>query len=387
MQTIARANRIYEGKNNGLIVDYIETYTSLLDALAIYGTGNKVTGTTGGIEPPVKPKEELIKQLEETLKNTEKFLSEEVNFDINILINSSGLAKIAAMDKAINAVYTNDETKYKFQLLAREVFKKYKALMPDTLLYVYAPRKNAIDVIYTAIEDNIESADVSEIMNKIQNVVDESIENMVKEPTEDKGKIIDLSGLDFELIEKYFLKTPNKNAVVQSLKNKIEKQLKRMVEQNPFRVDFYQYYQEIIDEYNRGKDTVTIEETFKKIIEFVNSLSEEEARVKREGLTDEQAAIFDILRKSTLNEKEKKMVKEIAVELLAELKKDKLKVEQWSEKTVTASAVFNTVNNTLFNRLPFPTYQIDDIDLRVTMIYDHLQQQYYGGGVSIYGPY
>jgi type I restriction enzyme R subunit len=47
MQAIARANRISEGKNNGLIVDYIETYTSLLDALAIYGAGGGRTGEGG----------------------------------------------------------------------------------------------------------------------------------------------------------------------------------------------------------------------------------------------------------------------------------------------------------------------------------------------------
>ena len=178
MQTIARANRISEGKNNGMIVDYIETYTALLDALAIYGS----TGTGGsgrGIEPPVKPKEELIRQLEEALENTETFLLDEVSFNLNDLVIAEGLAKIAAMERGMNAVYTNDETKRKFQLLAREVFKKYKAIMPDIVLNNYAPRKNAIDAIYTAIEDNIESADVSEIMKQIQNVVDESIENMV----------------------------------------------------------------------------------------------------------------------------------------------------------------------------------------------------------------
>jgi type I restriction enzyme R subunit len=33
-----------------------------------------------------------------------------------------------------------------------------------------------------------------------------------------------------------------------------------MVDQNPLRVDFYKRYQEIIDDYNRGKDAVTIDE-------------------------------------------------------------------------------------------------------------------------------
>ena len=387
MQTIARANRISEGKNNGMIVDYIETYTALLDALAIYGAGETTGGGKGGEEPPVKPKEELIKLLEEALEQTETFLLDEVSFNLNDLVEAAGLEKIAAMERAVNAVYTNDETKRKFQLLARAVFKKYKAIMPDTILNLYAPRKNAIDVIYTAIEDNIESADVSEIMKQIQGVVDESIENMVAEPSLDTGKIIDLSGLNFELLEQHFLKSKNKNAVVQSLKDKIEKQLKQMVERNPLRVDYYIRYQEIIAEYNLGKDAVTIEATFKKLIDFVNSLSAEEAETKREDLTEEQKAVFDILRKPTLTEADKKRVKEIAIELLEELKKEKLKVDQVWEKNETSAAVFNTVNKILFDQLPYPTYQTDDIDLRTNLVYNHLRNQYYGGGKSIYGAY
>lgn len=388
MQAIARANRISEGKNNGLIVDYIETYTALLDALAIYGSGGDESDGGENKEPPVKPKEELICQLEEALETTELFLKDEVNFDLLELINATGLQKLAAMEKAVNAVYTNDETKRKFQVLAREMFKKYKALQPDKVLNQYAPRKNAIDVIYTAIEDNVESADVAEIMRKIQKVVDDSIENMVAESDYNEGKIIDLSALDFDLLEQYFLKTKNKNAAVQALKDRLEKQLKRMVERNPLTVDYYKRYQEIIEEYNRGKDEVVIKETFRKLIELVNSYSEEQADAKREGLTDEQKAIFDILRQGKkLEEKDKNEIKKISIQLLEELKKDKLKVEQWSDKSVTAAAVFNTISKTLFETLPYPTYHTDDIDLKTNLVYEHLKHQYFGGGVSVYGHY
>ena len=388
MQAIARANRISEGKNNGLIVDYIETYTALLDALAIYGSGSEPEKKGEKEKPPLEPNTELIHLLEETIVAAESFLQDEVNFDLEELIIAAGLHKLAAIEKAVNAVYTNDETKRKFQILAREVFKKYKALQPHKVLNQYAPRKNAIDVIYTAIEDNIQSADVTDIMRKIQSVVDKSIENMVAEPSHNDNKLIDLSGLNFELLEQYFLKTKNKNAAVQSLKDKIEKQLKQMVERNPLTVDYYKRYQEIIDEYNRGKDEVVVKETFRKLIELVNSYSEEEADTKREGLTDEQKAIFDILRYGkNLEEKEKNEIKKISVELLDELKKEKLKVEMWADKSVTAAAVFNTVSKTLFEALPYPTYQTDDVDLKTNLIYSHLKQQYFGGGISIYGQY
>ena len=388
MQAIARANRISEGKNNGLIVDYIETYTALLDALAIYGAGGE-QGNDGGeqSEPPVKPKEDLIHQLEEALTVIEFFLLDEVGFDLQELMNTSGLEKLFVMEKGVNAVYTNDETKRKFQVLAREVFKKFKALQPDKVLKEYAPRKNAVDVIYTAIENNIESADVSEIMKKIQDVIDASISTIAAEPTLDSGKIIDLSGLNFKVLEQYFLKMPHKNTAVQSLKDKIERKLKVMIDRNPMRVDFYQRYQEIIDEYNRGKDSVTIEETFKKLIEFVNSLTEEEIDTKREGLTEEQKAIFDILRKQNLSESDRGKIKLIAVELLNELKKDKLRVDQWYEKYETTASVYKLVNDKLFLSLPYPTYQTDEVDLKTNMVFEHLKHKYYGGGISVYGAY
>ena len=231
MQAIARANRISEGKNNGLIVDYIETYTALLDALAIYGASGEAGGGDSEPTPPVKPKEELITQLEAALETTENFLHDEVGFELPELIKAEGLYKLAALDKAINAVYTNDETKRKFQVLTREVFKKYKALQPDKILNQYASRKNALDAIYSAIENKV------------------------------------------------------------------------------------------------------------------------------------------------------------AIELLDELKKEKLKVEQWADKSLTAAAVFNYVSNTLYEVLPYPTYETDDIDIKTNLVYEHLKKQYYGGGMSVYGHY
>jgi type I restriction enzyme R subunit len=67
--------------------------------------------------------------------------------------------------------------------------------------------------------------------------------------------------------------------------------------------------------------------------------------------------------------------------LLRRTKKDKLKVEQWADKSVTAAAVFNTVSKTLFETLPYPTYQTDDIDLKTNLVYEHLKHQYFGGGI------
>ena len=75
MQTIARANRVHKDKNNGLIVDYIETYKALLEALAIYGDSDNKGGGMGEMTTPVKPLEELVEEVRLSPKNNRGFSS------------------------------------------------------------------------------------------------------------------------------------------------------------------------------------------------------------------------------------------------------------------------------------------------------------------------
>lgn len=65
------------------------------------------------------------------------------------------------------------------------------------------------------------------------------------------------------------LKNPAINEQIRAVldaESEDEKKPKRMVGRNPMAVDFYKRYQEIIEEYNRGKDEVVIKETFRKLI-------------------------------------------------------------------------------------------------------------------------
>ena len=57
MQTIARANRVFKDKANGLIVDYVGVFRNLQKALAIYAPPE------GGVDTPVKSKAELVEML------------------------------------------------------------------------------------------------------------------------------------------------------------------------------------------------------------------------------------------------------------------------------------------------------------------------------------
>ena len=60
MQTIARANRVFPDKDNGLIVDYIGVFRDLERALAIYGAAN----AEAGVDSPIQDKSELLAALD-----------------------------------------------------------------------------------------------------------------------------------------------------------------------------------------------------------------------------------------------------------------------------------------------------------------------------------
>jgi type I restriction enzyme, R subunit len=118
MQAIARANRVYPGKDCGVIVDYNGMLKSLREALAQYaGDGDEVD--LG--DEVVAPIEELIADLIEAINATEQHLLG-LGFDATHLRGATGFSRIQALRDAVDAVYTSDETKRRFEIMAREVF-------------------------------------------------------------------------------------------------------------------------------------------------------------------------------------------------------------------------------------------------------------------------
>jgi type I restriction enzyme R subunit len=381
MQTIARANRIHEGKNNGLIVDYIETYKALLEALAIYGDSGSKGNVAEADDVPVRPLEELIADLSETVEATELFLKDECKFDLNSIINASdNLYRIKFIQEGYNALCKNDETRNKFGILSREVFKKYKALMPDNSIYEFKEQRDAINALYSLMNDKIDEADITHLVSQVQYVVNQSIEslNVVLEQAEGYGQKIDISGLDFKKIEEEFLKIEgNKNVAVQSLKDRVAKKLNKMVEDNPTRVDYYERYQEIIENYNNGKEYANVKELFDALILLLGDLSEEEKRAEREFLEEDELTVFDLLNSGKkVSDKEKNEIKETARKLLERLKSNEFKVDHWVDKIQTASAVKKTINDHLYQTLPYPTFGDGDIVVKTEILFNYFKGRY-----------
>ncbi|SFJ78100.1 type I restriction endonuclease subunit R [Thermoflavimicrobium dichotomicum] len=377
MQTIARANRVHEGKNNGLIVDYCGILKNLRKALATYaGQGDHGRKLEKGEKDPTKPEEDLLSDLAESISMIHTFLQKR-GASLDDIIEKTGFQRNAAIVTAKEAANENDETRKRFEVMCREVFKKFKACLNIEEVNQYRKEVDAINIIYRSLQKDREKVDISDILQELRKVVDESITTVPKEYKQTTP--FDISAIDFERLRKEFEKSKTKNTTVQNLRHAIEQRVKRLLNQNPLRIDLQKRYEEIISEYNREKDRQTIEATFESLIRFVEELDAEEKRAIREGLDEESLAIFDLLIKPNLTKKEIKRIKKVAIELLETLKAEKLKVDHWSEKKATRDAVRTAIFDFLWNDetgLPVDHYDEEDVKEKAEAVFRHVFRVY-----------
>lgn len=372
MQTIARANRVYDDeKENGLIVDYGNVYQQLEKAYAIYGEGDKVKGNTEdkGVPKPFEQLEAMAVEIKQAIAEVKRVLQEE-SFDLESLVHTTAMQKLAAVNNGANAVCRNDETRAKFEIAARNVFRKYKALFPEKQAKKFTSEFNAIDAIYNKLNQKTKSADVTEVIMRLQSIVNESIHIIgVAEPINAE---VDLSNLNVDVLRKAFEKAPRKNELVYDLNKAVEQKLEQMLKENPLRIEFYERYKEIVEAYNNGKDAEALKRSFDQLTEFIKALSKEEERAYLENLDEPTLSIFDLLiQNKELNKEEKEQVKKVAKSTLEKLQKEKLNIPGWKESRELKASIKTTIYDQLL-WLPEEKYTDEDVSLRSLQVYQHV---------------
>lgn len=388
VQTIARANRVYDDeKENGLIVDYGNVYKNLQEAYSVYGDGGKgkpKSGKNGEEESgnSVEKLVEMLGELADAIKVVRQFL-QDVQFDLDKLINAStAMDKLGQLKQATNAVCLNETTRTQYEVAARDVFRKYKAMYPEPEIKPFLKEFNAIEAIYDQLNQKTKTADISDVICRLQQEVDisVSINNEVRE-----SDSIDIGNLDFEKLRTAFAKSRQKNAVVFDLQAAIQRKIEQMVQQNPIRLEFYEKYKQIIDEYNKGKDIQAVQKAFDDLNDFMkNDLTPETERAMREGLDEETLAIFDLLKKPELTKAEEAKVKEVAKQTLIALKAEKLNIDRWRE-SIQVTAQVKTLIDFNLQWLPQELYPAEELDIKSLLVYQHIYANYQGAGMSRYG--
>jgi type I restriction enzyme R subunit len=147
-----------------------------------------------------------------------------------------------------------------------------------------------------------------------------------------------------------------------------------MLARNPMRMDYYKRYQEIIADYNREKDRVTVEETFARLVDLAGSLDAEQRRAAQEGLTDDELALFDLLFRGGVTKAERERLKQASRELLVSLYKLLEPMPRWTENSATQAEVKVFILDNLWQALPRPPFTDEETEEAAARIYDYVWQ-------------
>jgi type I restriction enzyme R subunit len=364
MQTIARANRVFGEKFNGLIVDYYGVFKDLQKALAIYAPGR---GTDEVM--PVQQKEELVKLLKMVIDETTAFCDMK-GIDVEEILKARNLQKVKLLDDSVDAILVNDESKQKFLTLVGNINRLFKAIKPDPAINNLLPLCTLYLIISLKIRSLTPAADISQVMESIEQLLDRSISTegyVIRTPA-----ILDLSQLNLDVLKEK-IDRHRSRIETEKLRGLVERKVQELVALNRTRINFVEKLQQMIDEYNAG--SLNTEEFFKRLVEFARNLQEEEKRAIKENLTEEELTIFDLLTKPSmkLTKREEDEVKKVAKELLETLKQEKL-VLDWRKKQQTRASVRLCIEDVL-DHLP-PTYSKDIYQGKCEIVYQHIFEAY-----------
>ena len=372
MQTIARANRVAEGKSNGLIIDYIGIVKALRKALADY-TAN--AGGLGGADPTVD-KEKLIARIGDTVAKTETFLSER-KIDLGLLIAAEGFAKLSYLQDAANAVCGSMEDKKSFSTYASELKRLMKYADRDDVTGHMRRQYEAIAAIYGMLQKKRKHTDTTDLMVEINAIINDYVEIEPQQPNAITAPPrFDISAIDFDLLRREFAKTRRKNLLMRDLDEAIRRQLDKMVFANPKRIDYYERYREIIQSYNGEQDRATIEKTFLDLMDLADRMSREEQRYAREGFaSDEELSLYDMLFRDDLSKNDIKKLKTAASDLLRKIKTKISELDHWTDKQETRAVVDTLIRDVLWETLP-ECYNNDDITEYREKVYEYVLTRY-----------
>ncbi|MDA3049313.1 type I restriction endonuclease subunit R [Campylobacter sp. JMF_02 ED1] len=372
MQTIARANRVFENKSCGLIIDHINVFKHLKKALVDYAGGDSV-------DMPVKEIDVLFDKLNECIEMTIKFCNLHGVDLTQIVEDDDTFAELEKFQDFADKIIANDEVKNEFKALANTVENIYESLKPEifNMIFDQKPYKEAILYLRDIIAGYVRPEKIESAMEKINKLLDESVvatDNAKKYIINTDGRELDLSVVDIDELRKEFKKVTHKNLAIADLRKLIEDKLAIMVKKNVTRTKFAEKFKEIIDEYNAGGSEN--EDFYEKLLDLMQELKDEENRHIKEDLSEEELEIFDLLCKEKLSKEEEKKVKLAAKNLYQTLIENKyeLFVVDWWKDPQPKAVVKNKIISVLDSDLP-DSYDRTTFQIKSDLVFEHIVER------------
>lgn len=378
MQTIARANRVFPEKESGLIVDYVGVFRHLETALAVYAAGARGSDT-GDV---IRDKSALVGDLDEQLGELVAFAAR-WDVDLDALSRADGFEFIALRDAAVEALLIDSVTRRAYLERSDAVRRLFAAILPDPAGAPHARIVGVVRNLAERIRSLDEPPDLEAVAGPVSELLDRSVgaEEYVIRAAGDAGAelgLIDLNAIDFDALAARL--AGRKRSGAQRLMKELGDRVEASARRNPTRLTLVEQLRRLIDAYNAG--SMNVDELLRRLQTLSRQLSDEEQRTAREGLSDPELAIFDLLTKPDpeLTDQQQQEVKRIARKLMDHIT-ERL-VLDWRKKAETREAARVLVRDVL-DELP-DVYDAETWERKTDAVFNHIFASYYDDGGSVY---
>ena len=337
IQTISRVNRVFEGKDHGLVVDYIGIKRAMLEAVKQYG--DEGNGPIDDISVTLKIFRNHLKMIDDLL----------VNFDAKDFFQGSPADRLLCLNRGAEYVQQTKELETRFMYLSRRMKLAYEIVYPSGALNDEESEKAQFylairSIIYKQTKGDAPDA---ETMNQhVQKMIEEAIASTGVEDILNKEKQ--------DLFDESFMEELNQLNMPITKFNALLKLLKQAIDQygqtNRVKaMEFSKRMERVVEAYNNRDDQLFVSEV---TADFIDSLSDEILSILRElqedrdsfealGVTFEEKAFYDILVK-VRDEHEFEFADEKCIDLakaIKELVDDKSQYADWANRDDIKSAL------------------------------------------------
>lgn len=290
MQAIARVNRVFQGKESGLIVDYIGISKQLDEALDTYTARDKELNLKDIQDVAVTILKEKLSILNEMLYNIDK----------NDFASDSAKDRFAAIQNGAAFILENNNRKKDFMNVTLDLKHSY-------IICAGIVEKDIRNLIqyYLSVRNYINKLDLGRGPINIGNINEEVAELIADAIKGDEVKVLSKIGAEDEsslidLLRPEKIEELKKNNPPHIFLKIIERLLKQVIAEsrktNLFKAQQYsERLRKILEKYHNRSDGFDTTDTIIKIIDFAQEVVNDEDDAVKKGLSGRERAFYDAL--------------------------------------------------------------------------------------------
>ncbi|KYG74429.1 type I restriction enzyme R subunit [Roseivirga ehrenbergii] len=342
MQAIARVNRVFHDKPNGLVVDFIGISGFLAEAT------KKYTGSGGGGKPTI----DMDVAVEMCLAQFEEVKALMGGFDLEAINALSASEKLTWSNNLVNDLLQSDPITDKFLLEERKLSELVAMTNSDPRIWPIQEEVGMIQKIRDIIRKIKFPPGAQRKKNdRIKDLISQSIES---HKIVDLAEMYDLDRIDISIIDDAFQAMVKdkggENIKIELLRRIINDELKVRMPKNIRRMtSLKDELDKVLGKYHKNSlDSIA---AIKHLLDIATEFQNDDKRTKELGLTEDELAFYDLLEANQKLLNEAGPIQDLVHKVVASVKKN-LQLD-WAKKEDARAAIRLAVKKELKGKVPF----------------------------------